>query len=139
MDTRRTRSKSKLTEARPGGYEGRNGVQMKYTYTFDQLRNNDRGLEMRFMNFEYASQHGGVDAENYFTADGGLIDASSPEDACEKLYRAYNSKFTPEGDRPRCYKGRSMSVSDIVNLWDNEQEPPVKTSWFCDSLGFRQI
>ncbi|MBO5273657.1 MAG: hypothetical protein J6I45_03485, partial [Clostridia bacterium] len=52
---------------------------------------------------------------------------------CEKLYMRYNV------DRPAGYTGRSMSVSDIVNLWDNSGEEPIKTSWFCERIGFIRI
>ena len=106
---------------------------MKYTYTFDQLRDNDAGFNALFMNYDWATAHGGIDQENYFTADHGTIEASCPEAACEKLFRIYNV------EHPAGYIGRSMSVSDIVNLWDNSQEPPVKTTWFCDSIGFKQL
>lgn len=107
---------------------------MKYTYTFDQLRSNPKGFSAQFMNYDWTQKNGGVDQENYFTADSGTIEANTPLEACEKLYRFYNSRYNLHG-----YDGRSMSVSDIVNLWDNEQDPPVKTSWFCDSIGFKQL
>lgn len=106
---------------------------MKYTYTFDQLRENVAGIKAMFMGFKWTQEHGGVDQDNYFTADSGTVEADDPQEACEKLFRIYNCT-SPAG-----YAGRSMSVSDIVNLWDNEQEPPVKTSWFCDSVGFVQL
>lgn len=88
---------------------------------------------LQFMDSEYTESHGGIRPELYFTAGSGIIEAISPEEACEELYRKYNL------ERPAAYRGRSMSVSDIVNLWDNEQEPPVKSSWFCDTCGFKQI
>ena len=106
---------------------------MKYTYTLDQLRDTGEAAGLLFMNSEYVKAHGGIRPELYFTAAHGTIEAISQEEACEELYRRYNM------ERPADYRGRSMSVSDIVNLWDNEVEPPVKTSWFCDSIGFKQI
>ena len=106
---------------------------MKYTYTFDQLRDNKANLPAMFRNFEYMQEHGGVDQSKYFTADSGTIEAETPQAACEKLFCIYNF------DRPVGYTGRSMSVSDIINLWDNEQDPPVKTAWFCDSIGFVKL
>lgn len=108
---------------------------MKYTYTFDQLRDNDKGIEARFMSYQWMQSHGGIDQDNYFTADSGTVDATSPEVACEKLYRMYNIRE----ERPAGYEGRSMSVSDIVCLWDNSVEPPVKTTWYCDSIGFKKL
>ena len=87
-----------------------------------------------FMNYEWTQEHGGVNQDNYFAADSGTIEADTPLQACEKLFRFYNARYNLTG-----YAGRSMSVSDIVNLWDNEQKPPVKTSWFCDSIGFVEL
>ena len=107
---------------------------MRYTYTFDQLRDNSAGIRALFLDYKSTLKlFGGVDQDNYFTADSGTIEANSQQEACEKLYGIYNI------DHPVGYTGRSMSVSDIVNLWDNGQEPPVKTSWFCDSIGFVQL
>lgn len=107
---------------------------MKYTYTFDQLRDvTPEQVNLRFMDLDWTNRHGGVNPDNYFTADSGTIEASSPECACERLYMRYNV------DRPAGYTGRSMSVSDIVNLWDNSGEEPIKTSWFCERIGFVRI
>ena len=107
---------------------------MKYTYTFDQLLDNEAGSAAMFMSYEWMQKHGGVDQSNYFTADSGTIEAETELQACEKLFRFYNARYNLTG-----YYGRSMSVSDIVNLWDNEQDPPVKTAWFCDSFGFVKL
>lgn len=107
---------------------------MKYTYTFDQLRDNPAGIYAMFNNYGWTMEHGGVDPDNYYTADSGTIEADTEIGACEKLFRLYNLPGYVPG-----YAGRSMSVSDIINLWDNEHEPPVKTSWFCDSIGFVKL
>jgi len=108
---------------------------MKYTYTFNQIRGNTRDRVMKtFMNYERTvSYFGQINADDYFIADSGVIEAETPEAACEKLFSMYNI------NHPAGYAGRSMSVSDIVNLWDNSKEPPEKTSWYCDSVGFVRI
>ena len=107
---------------------------IEFTYTFDQLRS---GLpeedDMTFFDFHFTKTHGGVKLHNYFTSDHGTVSAPTPEQACEKLYWIYNYAH------PASYSGRSMSVSDIVHLWDNRSDEPVKTSWFCDSFGFVQL
>lgn len=105
----------------------------EYTYTFDQIQDSKDVHMLRFMDFAFAHRYGGVNPEIYATADFGVITAASPEAACEKLFSLYNS------NPPAHYRGSSMSVSDIVNLWDNSVDPPVKTSWFCDRIGFVQI
>lgn len=108
---------------------------MKYTYTFNQLRdcpgeNTDR------LFLDYATtrrRFGAVDLDRYYTVDHGTIEAHSMQTACEKLYGIYNA------NKPEGYTGRSMSVSDVVELWDNDCDPPRKSSWFCDSFGFRLL
>lgn len=105
----------------------------EYTYTFDQIEESEDVNLLAFMHYDFAARHGGVNPKIYFTADQGTICAASPVAACEKLFAIYNV------NRPADYTGRSMSVSDIVNLWDNSTDTPVKTSWFCDSIGFVQI
>lgn len=105
----------------------------EYTYTFDQIDESQDENLLTFMDYDFTTRHGGVNMQIYFTADHGTISAPSPAAACEKLFYIYNA------NRPAGYTGRSMSVSDIVNLWDNSTAPAVKTSWFCDSFGFVQI
>lgn len=108
---------------------------MKYAYTFDQLRGAPEAADRLFLSYESTvRQFGAVDQSRYFTADFGVVEAENETEACERLFRAYNSDVRPEG-----YEGRSMSVGDIVTLWDNDREPPVKTVWFCDSVGFVQL
>ena len=109
---------------------------MKYTYCFDQLRDLPRENVYRLFG-SYETQlrdFGGVDLDLYFTADNGVVEAPDEITACERLFCTYNSDHRPEG-----YTGRSMSVSDVVRLWDNSVEPPVKTTWFCDSFGFKRL
>ena len=39
-------------------------------------------------------------------------------------------------ERPEGYKGRSLSVSDVVEIVDENGD---STFHFCDSIGFKQI
>ncbi len=105
----------------------------RYTYTFDQIILSDENAPFIFESYDRTVRAGGIDLSRYFTADYGTIEAGSPEVACELLFRRYNI------DHPAGYAGRSMSVSDIVNLWDNSTEPPAKSSWYCDSIGFKLL
>ena len=108
---------------------------MKFTYTFDQLRDIEENQHLRYMNYQWSVEnYGPIDQNRYFTADYGVIEADSEKAACEKLFHMYNSDAMPAG-----YTGRCMSVSDIVNLWDYENEDAPKTSWFCDSFGFVKL
>ncbi len=108
---------------------------MKYTYTFDQLRDYPpENVYRLFADYEEQLKHfGGIDLSLYFTADNGVVEAPDEPTACELLFRRYNIE-PPDG-----YTGRSMSVSDIVRLWDNSTDPPTQTTWFCDSFGFTRI
>lgn len=107
---------------------------MVYTYTYDQLRPGEEMALKRFTSLISLEKMGlSVDLDEYYTVDNGTIEARNPVEGCEKLYERYNVYF------PDDYTGRSMSVSDVVNLWDNAQEPPKKTSWYCDAIGFKQL
>ena len=108
---------------------------MKFTYTFDQLRDVPAENTYRlFENYERTMERfGAVDLDRYYTADYGVIEAETPEAACEALFKKYNV------EHPEDYTGRSMAVSDIVNLWDNSTDPPIKSTWFCDSIGFKRL
>lgn len=108
---------------------------MRYSYTFDQLRDIDENRHLVFLNYNSAVENfGSIDGNRYFTADYGVIEAESEKAACEKLFQKYNSDAMPIG-----YTGRCMSVSDIVNLWDYDNEEDAKTSWFCDTFGFVKL
>lgn len=104
----------------------------EFIYRFKQLKGEFN--ETLFMNFEHAQSFGGVKPGNYCTVDGGKINAANEQAACEKLFCLYN-----KDDRPCGYEGRSMSVSDIVELLEFIGTDVVKTIWFCDSVGFQQI
>ncbi len=109
---------------------------IRYTYTIDQLRDMpEDNIRRLFLDFEATVRFfNAVDLSRYYTVDSGTIEAPEPEIACERLFRLYNSD-----ERPAGYTGRSMSVSDVVNLWDNSVEPPKKSTWFCDSIGFKRL
>lgn len=104
----------------------------EFTYCFNQL--GAEFSETLFMNYEHAQSFGGVKPANYITVDRGRIKAANEEAACEKLFWLYNKDKLPCG-----YRGRSMSVSDIVELVDFSGTEEVKTIWYCDSVGFRRI
>lgn len=47
----------------------------------------------------------------------------------DKLYTKFNI------DHPADFKGHSLSMSDIIVLNDHAK----RTSWYCDSFGFREV
>ena len=107
----------------------------KYTYCLDMLRDTDEGNKRLFLNYDRTVKaFGKIEQSLYYTAEHGTIEAESPLDAADLLFIRYNRDPKPEG-----YTGRSMSVSDIIRLWDNEPDPPVMTTLFCDSINWKEL
>ena len=77
---------------------------------------------------------GAVNLDYYDTVFRGRISADGQRDACEKIFKIFNSDDRPEG-----YHGRSMSVSDVVDLRPDDEGPPILSTWSCDSIGFRLL
>ena len=91
-----------------------------------------------FQNYaQTVEEHGSVDLSLYReVCSGGLEypEAQPEERALEDLFREFN-EAPPEG-----YRGRSMSVSDVVYLWAEDENGTGKpAAWFCDSIGFTRI
>ena len=86
-------------------------------------------LLVMFEDFErMASRYGKeeVDASIYGKTFEGKIDA----DGLEDVYRIFNV------EKPEDYRGRSMSISDVVAVRNPGEETKY---YFCDAIGFRQI
>ena len=79
-----------------------------------------------FMNHSFAQTHGGIHFSDYKTVYTGEIDGNDPNEILEKLYVMFNL------NHPADYRGRSLSVSDLVALEDTG-------TYFCDSFGWKQI
>lgn len=77
---------------------------------------------MMFMNSDFVMKHGGIDYDSYELIFEGDVEAKGLED----IYRIFNLEH-PEG-----YKGRSMSVSDIVYA-------EGLGTFFCNSYGFKAV
>ena len=67
-----------------------------------------------------------IDSEIYDRVFEGEVDCANPED----VYRMFNL------DHPEGYKGRSMSVSDVVEIIGDDGE---STFHFCDNFGFKEV
>ena len=95
-------------------------------YQINMSRDYDR---VAFESMDYLRHfHGSsaVDSEIYDKVFEGEVNCNS----LEEVYRAFNLNH-PEG-----YKGRSLSVSDVVEIIDDQGE---STFHFCDAIGFQQI
>lgn len=79
-----------------------------------------------FMNHRFAEAHGGIHFRDYETVYTGYIEGSDPAEILEKLYIKFNL------NHPSDYRGRSLSVSDLVALEDTG-------TYFCDSFGWKKL
>ena len=79
-----------------------------------------------FMSHRFAEKHGGINFRDYETVYTGYIAGNNPEEILEKLYIQFNC------NHPSDYRGRSLSVSDLIALEDTG-------TYFCDSFGWKQI
>lgn len=68
-----------------------------------------------------------IDSTIYDKVYEGAVEASTLED----VYRIFNLQHPPE------YRGRSLSVSDIVEVVDGGTAEPG--FHYCDSIGFRKV
>lgn len=93
-------------------------------YEIYQIRENHRN---RFMDYEYAAEHGGVNLRDYERVYTGTISSVDTTETLERLYAVFNRPDLPAG-----YAGRSLSVSDIVVLED-------AGAYFCGSIGWRKL
>ena len=99
-------------------------------YAIYQIREEDP-QRMCFMNMKYITNHGLSVVRSYydliyisaFTYNGDIVSG------LESLYEQFNLYF------PADYRGRSMSVSDVVAV----KIENVVSCYFVDSVGFQQI
>lgn len=77
---------------------------------------------LMFMNYKFMTNHGGIDYDSYELVFEGEVNAKRLDD----IYRIFNLEH-PEG-----YKGRNMSVSDIVYA-------EGLGCFFCDSIGYKAV
>ena len=81
--------------------------------------------KLKFMGYDTALKHGGVDPEIYRQVYGGIVNCSD----VESTFALCNTNCPPG------YFGHSMSVSDVVEVCGGAQ----KGFYFCDSIGFKKI
>ena len=83
-----------------------------------------------FMRYESLPRFQGteqIDSSIYDLVFSGDVPCSNLED----VYRMFNI------DHPKGYTGRSLSVSDVVQIQDGSAKGP--TFHFCDSFGFKEV
>ena len=77
---------------------------------------------LMFMNYDFTLAHGGVKEEEYEK----IYEGELKDSRLDGIYQKFNTRL-PEG-----YRGRSMSVSDVV--WAEGLG-----TFFCDSWGWQQL
>ena len=85
---------------------------------------------MAFSNLEHLERYQGtaeIDSAIYDEVFSGNVDCTDLED----VYRMFNV------DRPEGYTGRSLSVSDVVQVTAGRN--PTPGFYFCDSFGFEKV
>lgn len=96
-------------------------------YQINMDRDHNRIAFMAYENLPQFQHSPSIDCAIYDKVFDGEVSAETLED----LYRVFNLEH-PEG-----YRGRSMSVSDVVEVCGTGSE---KSEFhFCDSFGFRQV
>ena len=66
-----------------------------------------------------------IDLKDYEVVYEGELDYLGMPDALEELFKIFNIK------RPKDFKGRSMSISDIVEV-DGK-------NYYCDDIGWKEL
>ncbi len=89
--------------------------------------NTDTPVEMRFISYDtLIRRFGEPDPQNYVTVYDGLVESNDLED----IFGRFN-----EGVRPTGYTGHALSISDVVELY-NESGSEF---FYCDRVGFQKI
>mgnify|MGYP002648133504 CR=1 FL=1 len=96
-------------------------------YMLYQVKGGEQTRDYRFMSYSQLQKQGlTVDKNNYeLTYVCGL----SEKTTLENLFTQFNT------DCPQDFKGRSMSVSDVVVMKRNGEEK----AYYCDSAGFKEV
>lgn len=98
----------------------------RYTYVIYQV---NADADFSFMGWEMANKHGWSFAE-YHMVWNGIEDERDDYDLLNYLYGVFNL------NHPKEFRGHSMSVGDIVRVWDGVNN--VKY-YYCDSFGWEDI
>ena len=86
----------------------------------------DTDPQMKFMGYDYFLKHfGEPDSASYLTVYDGEVETNE----LEALYTKFNV------DHPPGYEGHSLSMSDVLELYDENGS----TFHYCDTFGFKEI
>ena len=94
-------------------------------YQIDTARDSKRICFFGLDEIKRLTKSDTLDCSIYDKLFSGEVDCNNLED----VYRMFNT------DRPKGYTGRSLSVSDVVEITDGKN----KGFYFCDNVGFEKI
>lgn len=95
-------------------------------YQLDSDKDENR---VKFCNYDFTQQHGGVLPQNYRCVFHGDVDGD-----LEDVFTMFNIS-----EHPETYQGHSLSVSDVIEVVDENDENIAPGSYFTDSIGFKRI
>lgn len=102
-------------------------MQRQHMFALYQVRDCAETRNMMFESIRYLrSKHIPIAMSNYdLVYEGPLV----PQDTMEGLYVTFNVNHPPD------YRGRSMSVSDVLVMEQND----IKKAYYVDSFGFVDV
>ena len=96
-------------------------------YQVNTDRDNNRIAFMSYENLERFQGSQDIDCKLYDKVFEGELDCNN----LEEIYRKFNL------DHPKDYVGRSLSVSDVVEVKDSDTI--ASGFYFCDDFGFKEV
>ena len=96
-------------------------------YQVNLGRDNKRVAFQGLNELEHFQGSKGIDSSIYDCAFAGQVNCEGLEDVFQKF----------NIDHPDGYKGRSLSVSDVVEIIESDDLEPG--FYFCDSVGFKKV
>lgn len=103
----------------------------KVDYDLYQVKQGEENSDLLFTNMSMIQkQKLKIEQSHYDKVYSGSVDGNaSTSEVLESLFVKFNLEF------PADYRARSMSVSDVVVLHEND----VDKAYFCDSIGFVEV
>lgn len=103
----------------------------KVDYDLYQVKQGEENSDLLFTNMSMIQkQKLKIEQSHYDKVYSGSVDGNaSTSEVLESLFVKFNLEF------PADYRTRSMSVSDVVVLHEND----VDKAYFCDSIGFVEV
>ena len=99
-------------------------------YEIYQIPRGEQYHDLRFLSYEQLEKFGQqIDPKNYEKVYSGKLDDIPSKNKLEGIFTMFNI------DHPKDFKGRSLSVSDIVVLNDENG----KSAHYVDSFGYKDV